>query len=180
MHDYLLIKATSLAAEAALIRKQEHRRLKAAANARTKNKSLNAIDKHVRVYRGLNDHRRTVVRNEARWTNLARGFLRGHDYLTIERLSYQQPNWDRVEALVMTYGEGNKEDLAKRFAAWKQTALAGINSQYEPGIYPGSTRRQLSAWVLRNHTNADEWLKWRRETHPLRVKKPWVGDEAVA
>jgi hypothetical protein len=162
MHDYLKVKALSLGAEARIIKDMENQRLAKAYVNRLRGKDASY---HEKVYRGLNDHRRTIVRNEARWTNIARGFLRGHSYDAIERNSYQCPNWNRVEELVLKYGEDDPKDLAVRFAAWKAEALKGFNGRYEPNTYPGSTRYQPTPWVLRNHQGSgSQWRKWHIET----------------
>lgn len=162
MKDYLKVKALSLGAEARIIKDLENRRLARAEVARLRGKDPTY---HETVYKGLNDHRRTIVRNEARWTNIARGFLNGHAYDKIERNSYQCPDWKRVEELVMKYGEGDKDELANRFSTWKQAALKGHNGSYDPFVYPGSTRYQPTPWVLRNHKGSvSAWRKWHIET----------------
>ena len=100
---YLKVKLKSLMAEARIIRLEESR------------------NKHFRT--GLALHRRTVVREEARLTGLAYGFLRGRAYDQIEK-SEREPNWDRVKKMIDKYGvcEGGMD--ARRvqmsaFEAWK-------------------------------------------------------------
>jgi hypothetical protein len=100
---YLKVKLKSLAAEARIIRLEESR------------------NKHFR--NGLSYHRRTVVRQEARLTLLAYGFVRGKAYEQIEK-SERQPDWDRVKKMIEKYGvcEGGREARERQlaaFEAWK-------------------------------------------------------------
>lgn len=131
MHSYLQTKAVSLALEAKYIRKQERRFAAAARHARVFNKTRSAAW-HERNRFGQYHHRVTVVRNEARVTNLARGFLRGHPYYRIERIAYSEPNWNRVKELVLAYGEGDNprynRPLEELFSEWK---LDGIRYYVE-------------------------------------------------
>ena len=116
---YLKVKIKSLAAEAKIIRTEER--------------------KNPKFRFGLAEHRRTVVRKEARHTLLAYGFLRGKQYQQIESKTHEKPDWARVEKMIEKYGthweEGqdhreyqkNKAEALERFKAWK------------PGAKPSST-----------------------------------------
>jgi len=64
------------------------------------------------------------VRKEARATNLAYGFLQGHAYKDVEKTAYTKPPWDRIESMVMRYGEDNDVSARKaRFDTWKAEAV---------------------------------------------------------
>lgn len=111
---YLKVKIKSLAAEAKIIRLEEKRA------------KLGSIRD------GLADHRRGIVRTEARHAQLAYGFLRGKEYKQIEAKAHEAPDWSRVRKMVQKYGihraacewkqaiEG-REEMLKRFDAWAQT-----------------------------------------------------------
>ena len=104
MHSYLQTKAVSLALEARYIRKQELKFAKKARSARDHNKDRSA-DWHEKNRVGQYLHRISAVREEARITNIARGFLKGVKYGEIERSAYDLPNWKRIKNLVSLYGE---------------------------------------------------------------------------
>jgi hypothetical protein len=116
--QYLKIKAVSLTAEAKLIRKDEIKMLKASMESAAKGKSKIA-EKQEAIFKGLQWHRIWDVRNEARVTNIAYGFLRGHEYKNIERNTTKKIRWRRVEDLAMRYGEGDITELQFRFQDWK-------------------------------------------------------------
>lgn len=97
----LKVKIKSLATEAEHIRLEEE-------------KAKNASKFKTR--RGLSEHRRVTVRRAARATLIAYGFLKGKKFNDIEKVSYEQPNWSMVRAMVRKYGcevwrEG--DDLAR-------------------------------------------------------------------
>ena len=112
---YLKVKIKSLAEEARIIRKEEKR----------------ARRKSIRM--GLADHRKGIVRTEARHTHLAYGFLRGRDYHQMESSTHEAPNWDKVRKMVEKYGthldwgsedcgygdhKARKEEVRQRFEVW--------------------------------------------------------------
>jgi hypothetical protein len=119
--QYLKIKAVSLTAEAKLIRKDEIKMLKASLDSAAKGKTQIA-EKQEAIFKGLQWHRIWDVRNEARITNIAYGFLRGHEYKDIERNTTKEIRWSRVEGLVLKYGEGDIDELHDRFLDWKKRA----------------------------------------------------------
>lgn len=110
---YLKVKIKSLAEEARIIRKEEGR-----------------AKKRLSIRHGLREHRIGIVRNEARHTNLAYGFLRGKTRQEIENGAKTEPNWAKVRAMVQKYGvdyssfssyeEGKKHlaDTLRRFDDW--------------------------------------------------------------
>ncbi len=109
---YLKVKIKNLAAEAAIIRTEER-----------KNKRARA---------GLAEHRRTVVRDAARHTLLAYGFIRGRKYSDMEPKCHHYPSWDLVWRMVNKYGvqwdeledvssyKKRKSEQEARFADWKK------------------------------------------------------------
>lgn len=89
---YLKIKIKSLAAEASMIRREEH--------------LWKLRDRE--LFFGLRSHRTWDVRREARAALLAYGFLRGRPYKKIEAFTYDPPPFGRVVALVKKYGAGSE------------------------------------------------------------------------
>lgn len=94
---YLRVKIKSLAEEARIIRREEQR-----------SKLWGA---------GLTNHRKFVVRPEARNAQLAYGFLRGRTYEQLENSTKTAPDWDKVRALVAKYGIKQSPDTS--FTAYK-------------------------------------------------------------
>lgn len=86
---YIKVKILSLAAEAKIIRQQE---AKARAHG---NLSLRV---------GLGDHRRGIVRHEARHALLAYGFLRGRAYKQMEAKAHQEPNFPKIRKAIEKHG----------------------------------------------------------------------------
>jgi hypothetical protein len=103
MNIHLKVKVSSLAAEARIIRNLE--------------KKFKRGDHPVRV--SLSDHRRGVVRYEARHSHLAYGFLRNRSYATMEAKARVKPDWNKVAKMVERYGDGDKRELMQRFEAWR-------------------------------------------------------------
>jgi len=88
--QFLKVKIKSLAAEAQIIRHEERR------SAGLRRASLC-------------EHRRGIVRREARSALLAYGYLRGRLYPELERSNRPNrpgPDWATVERLVKKYGTG--------------------------------------------------------------------------
>ena len=86
MSVFLKVKVKSLAAEAKIIRREEHR-------ARTPE-----------TRSGLHQHRVGVVRSATRHTLLAYGYLRGRSHRQIEASCKRPPDWTVVERMVRRYG----------------------------------------------------------------------------
>lgn len=105
MKVYLKVKIKSLAAEAHIIRREEKRH-------------------RGEVRAGLHFHRIGPVRNEARATLLAYGFLRGRPLALIEPKRGKMAGWmwEKVEAMVKKYGDGDQRDRMQRFSEWKSAA----------------------------------------------------------
>ncbi len=71
---------------------------------------------------GLRAHRTEDLRKASRHTHLAYGFLRGHDYVAIEK-STKPIDWDSVEAMVRKYhGEPDVREVMQRFSQWVDAA----------------------------------------------------------
>ena len=106
---YLKVKICSLAAEATIIRRMEHR-------WKPRWKSHEDL-----TFFGLRSHRTCDVRREQRVALLAYGYLRGRPYQAIEFKCYEPPNWTRVFDMVRKYGpHATKEVVAKAVAEWSQ------------------------------------------------------------
>jgi hypothetical protein len=83
------------------------------------------ISKDEMNYFGLHDHRVIAIRQEARATNIAYGFLRGHAFRDIESSSRIKPNWTKIVNMVMKYGAATKGELVvlkEKFDKWKEEA----------------------------------------------------------
>lgn len=134
-HSYLQTKAVSLALEAKYIRSQERRFSKQARKAKLKGKDRSA-DYFNRNREGQYLHRISVVRDEARATNIARAFLRNHDYAAIEKKVLSNPNWQRVEDLVFAYAERDNpkynRSVEDRYKDWKKSAILHLIDQKVP------------------------------------------------
>lgn len=83
--EMLRVKSKSLAEEARIIRKEE---------ART----------HGPMRNRLQQHRRGIVRLEARATGLAYGFIKGYAWEKMEPKSSTLPDWARVRQMLKKYG----------------------------------------------------------------------------
>src|SRR5258706_9283083 len=100
----LKIKIKSLAEEARIIRADENR--------------LDCTDQQDRYkQQSLVNHRKHVVRPEARATLLAYAYIRGQIYRKVEPISDTEPEWRRVRKMVETYGPKPFDEAA--FNAWK-------------------------------------------------------------
>lgn len=101
--EVLKIKLKSLAHEATIIRKEEQKlkRFHRSQNERTQTEVFpngNVIRSDLRA------HRVFVVREEARHTVLAYGFIRGRTYESMEAKCFTKPNWEKVRRLIKKYG----------------------------------------------------------------------------
>lgn len=119
----LKVKVASLAAEAIIIRRLQAR-IARAASRRGVAKGLSPD------WVSLQEHRRGVIRHEARHSHLAYGFLRGTPYAKIEAKCWTKPDWAKVEAMAKRFAKDMDErTLKQRFAEWKagkEPADAGV------------------------------------------------------
>ena len=124
-HDYLKTKVTSLRAEVKLILQFERARYRKASKFERLGKTRSAAY-NLDTANGLREHRLNVVQTEARWANIAYGMLRGHEYKAIERDAYNEPDWERIEKLVLSFGERDNprynQTLEYRFKDWVDRA----------------------------------------------------------
>jgi len=108
----LKIKSKHLALEPQII-KHEERKLKK--QIRSNKGDLQQL---IWKYESLVNHRKHIVRNEARATQLARAYIDGKEYISIERkrhdnftfLQYVVP---RIHAMVTKYGKGEQRKIVK-------------------------------------------------------------------
>lgn len=84
--EMLRVKLASLVAEAHIIRREEKR------------------TPHGALRCELSQHRRSVVRDAARLTHLAYGFIRGRTWAQIERNPTTLPSWGEVRKMLKRYG----------------------------------------------------------------------------
>ena len=103
---HLRIKIKSLAAEAAIIRKEANR---------TKGPTK----------WGLNAHRTGTVRSEARLSLLAYGLLRRVPYNVMEKTCDEAPNFSKVADFARRFGETDEKYLA----TWVADAKKHIDGQ---------------------------------------------------
>ncbi|MDR3503029.1 MAG: hypothetical protein P4L79_10660 [Legionella sp.] len=179
MKELLLrVKIKSLTEETKIIRDEERTakwKAKAAA-ARAKQESQ---EKHTSHFYRLHNHRTNDIRQEMRATHLAYGFLRGKSYREMERFSYTQPNWEKIEKMVEKYCDQDIRTVAQRYAQWKSEALEGIEAIPTGGVrltfttvvrpQPGSLRGMYSYWLVRGHET--DFYDWKKSFEPVRVKK---------
>lgn len=103
----LKIKSKHLATEPAIIRHEERKLLKMA-----RRREYNDTESVLSKYRSLSEHRKWVVRNESRATYLARAFLSGKPYSSVEKKVHQHSTLrahivPRIVDMAMKYGPDN-------------------------------------------------------------------------
>jgi len=119
MSHELKIKAKSLAAESQMIR-QEELKLKRSAQWNREHQNTVEAEEFNSIRQSLYEHRTWDVRRESRATNIARAYITGKPYHTVEQttranameMGYMQ---GRVQKLVKKYGEGAS---GEEIAAW--------------------------------------------------------------
>ena len=94
----LKIKAASLAWESRYIRKQEIKQRNAGRTSETF--AIDCRDRRQSLY----EHRIHVVRSTARWTHLARMFIKGTPYHMVEVNCTKAFNYEPVTAMIKRYG----------------------------------------------------------------------------
>jgi len=77
----------------------------------------------------LRDHRRAVLRREARNTHLAYGAIRGIPYSEMESKAFNFPDLKEVERMVLRYGKGGHNALLSLFAKWQEEAITHYNKE---------------------------------------------------
>ena len=116
LNRYLKIKIKSLADEAQAIRAEERKVSRHFKNAKTEEHRYD----HALTVQGLRDHRVGIVRDEARASLVAYGFLRGIPYERIERPSrYSHLMWRRSLEIAQRFSANPAEKTKKLFEAWK-------------------------------------------------------------
>ena len=142
MNIFLKVKINTLTAESHIIRVQQKNLLKRAGKPPAKilvkeeqsqadyaalrlekklYKARIAKIKMGKVWPSLQNHRRGIVRQEARHSFIAYAFLRERPYSTIEKFCYMSPDWAAVEKIVRRFTlETDPRILAQRFEEWKQ------------------------------------------------------------
>lgn len=146
MSIMLKVKENSLAAEARIIRRLERRRNRCTNCAKWRRDHITEVQElqgpnagqtkaflvceegglqfngeRPKSYNQLRNHRRFVVRVEARATHLARAFLKGQSYVQVEQDARRQPSWRAIDLMLSKYA--TMEQLAGGFySLWKETA----------------------------------------------------------
>jgi hypothetical protein len=122
---YLKVKIKTLAAEALIIRQQEHKYLPEWRLRKDE------------TYFSLRHHRTLLVRNEQRAALLVYGYLRGREYHMLEEKCYEKPNWERVAEILRRFGppgtDASKEGLLVVLKTWSEKSF---NAQPKPERKP--------------------------------------------
>jgi hypothetical protein len=105
---FLKVKIKSLAAEAAIIRKEEQKRPKIGMTG---------------TRFELQQHRRYIVRDEARSAQLAYGFLRGKPYRSMEAKTWVGPDRVRIAEIAIKFGYLNKKEAVQQITDWLNVEL---------------------------------------------------------
>ena len=127
---HLKIKIKTLQAEARIIRHEEQKlrartdeekafRRAAALYAKGKLKKMPVLkgkpqkeetrNWKLRERLDVRDHRQGVVRQEARISHLAYGFMKGIPYKVMEQKCREEPDWEAVRAVVKRFGGRSQE-----------------------------------------------------------------------
>lgn len=149
MLEFVQVKVQSLLDETKYIKFMEQKAKNIAVEQRLRKSDglEHKEERFLKANQGLHLHRVNDVRKEARVAALVYGFLKGRSYRQMEPLAYSQPDWKRIEKLVMRYGEGDPRDIAQKFGAWMAEALGSITPNYKKSIQPGSQRGQWTEWM---------------------------------
>lgn len=137
MKTYLKIKICSLAEEAKIIKREEHRWWKLTGKKEIYGKDPNEYlftkslfkKDHPLVF-GLREHRIHVVRTECRSANIAYGYMRGRAYKQIEHKCYEQPNWERIATIIRDFSGSKylsadqRKKLAEDLKTWAEATEA--------------------------------------------------------
>ena len=140
MNIELKVKSCSLAAEARIIRNLANSLRKRQAKilgdaqrlsylsdptSRDRSMELENYGASLRLQRlNITDHRRTVVRNEASATHLARAFIGGMPYKRVEAKCWTQPDWTKVLGMVKKYMVPDQDNrpIWDRIKEWREAA----------------------------------------------------------
>lgn len=107
---HLRIKVKTLVAESQIIRKEAR-----------KTKGM--------VKWGLNDHRKTIVREHTRTNLLAYGFLRGIQYRAMESKCREKPSFESITRVAKRFG-GSR--IAKDLEVWIADAKEHLDRDKKP------------------------------------------------
>lgn len=137
MSHELKIKHLTLGAEAKIIKTEEQRELafarkiKAATAGELDKTYQGFADSHMRKFQSLQDHRKQVVRPEARATHLVRAFFKGTPYKRVENKT-REGN----ELVKMLGNTPQVSELLKRVIA-----IAKLT-------HPNGSENKLMTWVM--------------------------------
>lgn len=102
----LKIKAKELAEEAKFVRREEHAAYKSFVHSRN-SQIFDRANRALIGFQNLQNHRKTVIREEARATHLARMFIAGVPYSLVESNTAPLPEYllEKVVRMVHLYRE---------------------------------------------------------------------------
>lgn len=118
MQAHLKIKIKSLAAEAAIIHREEIRHRDMARRLAGRQGYEKHQATHQATRRTLHDHRVVQVRRAARYAQLAYGLLRGRDYRSVENTCKEFPSVELLTKEVARFGGVDKEMAADMATSW--------------------------------------------------------------
>lgn len=107
--DHLKVKIKTLAAEASIIRHATHKAKKRVRWTQANGEGAAQLQA-IQERNSLIDHRRLIVRPEARHSLLAYGFMKGTPYKAMERTCHEGPDWMEVAKIVTRFGGGNSSN----------------------------------------------------------------------
>ena len=126
MNIQLKIKIKSLAAESRIIRTEE---LKCRKNARSCGEAYpQQRDKASTTRTSLHEHRTGTVRSEARYSQLAYGFLKDMPYRQMELYTRNEPDWDLIYNIAKRFRPGSNS-ISKDFAEWSEDGSHWISKE---------------------------------------------------
>lgn len=138
---FLKSKIKTLSAESALIKADEAKLIRLARKRAAKGKSRANLHKN---HAGFHIHRQQMVRNEARHSQLAYGFLRGRQYPEMEQACYTIPDWAKVEGIVKRFADEDWRSVGQRWAEWKDAASAAAVESRTATTQKAVNRRAMS------------------------------------
>ena len=148
------IKIKHLGEESRIIKNEKAKWLRKAAIGRQKAKESGRENPAAPwMFDAIHLHRVNVVRPEARDSNLAYGFIRGHSYATVEEKRYTDPNWRNVLDIVKRFYNsryGMNVHIEEKFAEWKAAAPPRLKRVRLNPRGSVRTHRTLEEWNSMN------------------------------
>lgn len=119
-NPYLLRVKTNALIQEAFILRAEHAKALRLAKRLEKSKRDKAAEGHFAKACAIQSNIAKVLRPQIRATLLARGFLKGHKYSTLEPIRYTRPDWALIERLAVQNSGISAVDVRQNLERWKQ------------------------------------------------------------